>query len=308
MPKLYRRSEPSGAQARAHGLGAPPPESPVEVGLALRAARERAGISLEEAREATSVPKVDLEALEHGRLELLHVEQAAVVGLWRYAELVGLEPAPLVETVRRHWPRPALAADALHAAPGGPGTPRAHLALAEELLRKIAPRAGELASASPLGLSETTRQQLSERSASALHALGALGPAPGVQRGRSRRPSRRLAAPGSGAKGEETATSGTPGPAEPVEAPAAGVPGPPEPGGAGPGPAPAPRGATGPVAPVEPPCSDTPGAEAARADEGRPRRWSSQLARSFALRFGFEVEAGADAAASAEQDPSRGAG
>ncbi len=289
MPKLYRRSEPSGAQARAHGLGAPPPESPVEVGLALRAARERAGISLEEAREATSVPKVDLEALEHGRLELLHVEQAAVVGLWRYAELVGLEPAPLVETVRRHWPRPALAADALHAAPGGPGTPRAHLALAEELLRKIAPRAGELASASPLGLSEPTRQQLSERSASALHALGALGPAPGVQRGRSRRPSRRLAAPGSGAKGEETATSGTPGPAEPVEAPA-------------------PRGATGPVAPVEPPCSHTLGAEAARADEGRPRRWSSQLARSFALRFGFEVEAGADAAASAEQDPSRGAG
>ncbi|MHB1599658.1 MAG: helix-turn-helix domain-containing protein, partial [Acidimicrobiales bacterium] len=130
----------------------------------LRSAREAAGLSLEDVRSSTGVPMVDLAALEHGHLEVLHVEQAAVVGLWRYAELLGLDPGLLVGVVRAHWPRAALAVDAMRGKPGGMGMPCALLAEAEELLAGIAPRALALtrgtSSRGAIGLSEVTRRQL----------------------------------------------------------------------------------------------------------------------------------------------------
>lgn len=164
MVKIARRSARHGAPAPRVALSAPPPSTPVDVGLVLRSAREAAGLSLEDVRSSTGVPMVDLAALEHGHLEVLHVEQAAVVGLWRYAELLGLDPGQLVAVARAHWPRAALAVDAMRGKPGGMGMPCALLAEAEELLAGIAPRALALTrGTSPrgaIGLSEATRRQL----------------------------------------------------------------------------------------------------------------------------------------------------
>ncbi len=189
MVRIIRRADPPGDVAPAATLSAPPLATPVEVGLVLRSAREKAGLSLESVRGSTGVPMVDLAALEHGHLEVLHVEQAAVVGLWRYAELLGLDPGPLVGVVRAHWPRPALAVDAMRRDPDSTGMPGALLAEADGLLSAIARRGGDAGRGSVsrrdpdrdpdrhLGLSEATRRELAGGTASHMLALTVLGAA-----------------------------------------------------------------------------------------------------------------------------------
>ncbi|HUZ20354.1 MAG TPA: helix-turn-helix domain-containing protein [Acidimicrobiales bacterium] len=177
---------PAGA---APTFSAPPPTTPVEVGLALRSARERAGLGLDDVRDRTGVPKVDLDALEQGRFELLLVEQAAVVALWRFAELVGLDPTVLVGVLRSQWPNRALAVDAFRLGPSPDSMPLARLKAARQLL---APITGTRqlgvgsSSVSGLGLSEATRQLLAATSSSTAIAVAAIGPGRSPRRPRSR--------------------------------------------------------------------------------------------------------------------------
>ncbi len=218
----------------------------------------------------TGVPRVDLDALEHGRLELLHVEQAAVVGLWRYAELVGLEPAALVPVLRNHWPRPALAVDALHGEPGGLGTPCARLDAAEAVLTRITSRGRELTTgrASPLGLSAATKDQLAECAAGTVLTVALVGPAnrpstaPSRKAGASR-PARRAVgaaiATGPVATGPVASGPVASGPVGEISVELAGET---PPRAAAGGPAPEPR------------------------DKGR--RWTSHVAHAVAERFGLD--------------------
>lgn len=157
-----------------------PPADPIELGLLLRTARERSELRLEDVRDAISVPVVDLDALERGRLETLHTQQAAVVVLFRYAQHLGLEPDELVPVLRAHWPHRGLSVDAF-ASPHGI-TPLAELQVARGLLLPIA-TPGPLA-AKALGLSEATRSLLESGSAKRLFALKVLAPTSVVRRAR----------------------------------------------------------------------------------------------------------------------------
>ena len=73
------------------------------------------GLDLDEARAQTGVPRGDLESLEHGALERFHLESAAVIALLHYAQVLTLDPDPLVRVVRQCWPR----------SPSAPPTPGA---------------------------------------------------------------------------------------------------------------------------------------------------------------------------------------
>ncbi|HVC25369.1 MAG TPA: helix-turn-helix domain-containing protein [Acidimicrobiales bacterium] len=301
MVKLRRRSSPAAPGRGLVGLSAPTPSNPVEVGLLLRAAREREGSTLEQVRDATGVPRVDLDALEHGRLELLHVEQAAVVGLWRYGELVGLDPAVLVPVLRSHWPRPALAVDAFHGELGGVGTPCARLARAEGILSRIAPKTRELAAASaPLGLSAATREQLARGAAGAVLTVALIGPARRAA-GSRRRPG--IDARSAPPRALEAASSTM---ALPTEDPAAVV------ASTAPAPAPAPARAAGDAARHEPVGDDPVGREPAGHEQSEhSRRWPHQIAHTVAERFGLDDEPHADATApdgALPTDPARRAG
>ncbi len=311
MLRLFRRPPKAAPGSRTSVATAPPPANPVEVGLLLRAARERSGRSLEEVRDATGVPRVDLDALEHGRLELLHVEQAAVVGLWRYAEHVGLDPSALVPVLRNHWPRPALAVDALHGELGGLGTPCARLDLAQGVLSRIASRGRELtAGSAPLGLSAGTRESLARGAAGAVLTVALIGPT-----GRQPVAAARKAV---GAR-SVTRAGDVAGPAgDPrLPPPAAPSPGDPRPDGADREPA-ADKGRAAPrLADLEPGPGDArhvgpelhaapqadqvpdagphadvdpaaPGGAAGQPDRGR--RWPRQIAHTVAERFGLDEE------------------
>lgn len=288
MLKVFRRSSGPVAESRPVVFSAPPAANPVEVGLGLRTARERMGISLEQARESTGVPRVDLEALERGRLELLHVEQAAIVGLWRYAELLGLDPAPLVAVVRSHWPRPALAVDALYSESGGAGMPCARLALGEGILSKIVPKARELTWGSVrLGISEATRLQLAKGAAHAVLTVAVIGPAPGAASSRARPTTGAISTIGASTPAGEASPSGRAlaGPPEPSTTPTTTS----EPGPAG-----------EPVSPSDPVDAGEHGSDA----QQRGRRWPGQLAHVVAERFGLDPEDDGDAVT--EEGPSGG--
>jgi len=172
--RLFRRHrEPEGGRIVTHG---PPPMNPIEVGLALRSAREREDLSLEQVRDRTDVPKVDLDALERGQLETFHVEQAAVVALWRYAEAVGLDPNALIEVLHRFWSKPSLSIEALGITSDLGATPLAQLRLATSLLSPISRPRALTSGSRHLGLSKSMRDVLSSASIGATRAVATIGP------------------------------------------------------------------------------------------------------------------------------------
>jgi hypothetical protein len=150
--------------------------NPVEVGMALRSARERERLSLEEIRDRTDVPKVDLDALERGQLDIFHVEQAAVVGVWRYAEALNLDPNALVEVLHRFWTKPSLSIEALGVTTDLGATPIAQLTLATSMLSPISRPRALTSGSRHLGLSKSMRDILSAASIGATRAVATIGP------------------------------------------------------------------------------------------------------------------------------------
>lgn len=176
----------------------PPPTNPVELGLALRAARERLGVTLEDAAERTGVPTVDMTALEDGDLERLHVEQAGVVALWRYAGVVGLPPEPLVAVLRANWPNRALAVDAFVRTAAEGAMPLASLFAAETILAPILQPRGLMSGQSTgIGLSSATLESL--RSSSIKGSLRVVIGGPAKRRSRTS-PAKRASRSGGAAK------------------------------------------------------------------------------------------------------------
>jgi hypothetical protein len=127
--------------------------------LLLRSSRERAGLSLEQVRDRIEVPLVDLDALERGALEHLHLEQAAVVAIFRYAELLGLDADTLVDVARTFWPNRALAIDAFRVTAGS-ASAMSHLNQAKALLVPIASPRALRAGNVTIGLSHETIELL----------------------------------------------------------------------------------------------------------------------------------------------------
>jgi hypothetical protein len=147
----------------------PPPINPVEVAMKLRVRREELNLSLESVRDQTGVPRIDLEALESAQLEVFHLEAAAVVALWRYSQLLGLEPDPLVAVIRQHWPRSATGIETLATQSIGP---LARIRAAERAFRPFAdPAPGR---PEQLGLTTTTEESLTHRDVSANATIAAL--------------------------------------------------------------------------------------------------------------------------------------
>jgi hypothetical protein len=75
-----------------------------EVGAELREARKGVGLSLAEVHDRTGITWRDLEALEAGEPWKIPDRQSALVGLHRYAALLGLDGRPLARVLHEHWP------------------------------------------------------------------------------------------------------------------------------------------------------------------------------------------------------------
>ena len=73
--------------------------TPTEAGEMLRNARAQLGIELLEVHDRTGISWRNLEALETGEVQRFSDPAAAAVAMRRYAELVSLEPEPLVRSV-----------------------------------------------------------------------------------------------------------------------------------------------------------------------------------------------------------------
>jgi cytoskeletal protein RodZ len=73
--------------------------TPTEAGEMLRNARAQLGIELLEVHDRTGISWRNLEALESGEVQRFSDPAAAAVAMRRYAELVSLEPEPLVRSV-----------------------------------------------------------------------------------------------------------------------------------------------------------------------------------------------------------------
>jgi cytoskeletal protein RodZ len=73
--------------------------TPVMAGEILRGARESQGIDLAEVHDRTGISWRNLEALESGDLQRFSDPSAASVAMRRYAELVSLDPQPLVRSL-----------------------------------------------------------------------------------------------------------------------------------------------------------------------------------------------------------------
>lgn len=251
MVSFRRRSEENRADRAepARVVSAPPPTNPIELGMALHSARERRGLSLEQVRDAIEVPSVDLDALERGQLELFHLQQSAVVALWRYAEFLELEPDRLLPVLQSHWPHRALSINAFRPDLGVAATPVARLAAAARLLEPLLQSTHRNGIA--LGLSPATHAELATSRAAETFAASVLIPAAALATGEPRT----TGALGPGARPERRRA-----PAVPTPSPAAGTPVPER--GTAPGPAPE---STEPSA-SEPPLPD------AGQDVGAPSR------------------------------------
>jgi hypothetical protein len=77
--------------------------SPFPFGPDLRQARDRLGLSLDTIQDRTGVRRFYLEALEEGDLTRLPDEKTALIAVRRYAEILGLDPAPMTQTVGERW-------------------------------------------------------------------------------------------------------------------------------------------------------------------------------------------------------------
>ena len=73
-----------------------PTLTPTAAGAMLLEARQRLGIELAEVHDRTGISWRNLEALESGEVQHFSEPSAAAVAMRRYAELVGLEPDPLI--------------------------------------------------------------------------------------------------------------------------------------------------------------------------------------------------------------------
>lgn len=149
--------------------------------MALHSARERRGLTLEQVRDAIEVPSVDLDALERGQLELFHLQQSAVVALWRYAEFLELEPDRLLPVLHNHWPHRALSVNAFRPDLGMAATPVARLAAAARLLEPLLQSTHQDAMA--LGLTSATQAELATRRAAEAFATSVLIPAAALATG-----------------------------------------------------------------------------------------------------------------------------
>lgn len=90
MRRRGRRRQPQGS-------------TPVDVGTALRQAREEAAIGLAELQDRIGVPEPQLEALESGNLSRFPDLRSAEVAVKRYSDLVQLDPEPFVAVLETHW-------------------------------------------------------------------------------------------------------------------------------------------------------------------------------------------------------------
>jgi hypothetical protein len=134
------------------------------MGLLLRSARERRGLSLDVLRDQISVPRVDLVALEAGELSLLHTERAAAVALWRFADALGLDAELLVRILHTHWPRPTQGHLTIRPF-ADVALPVAQIAEASKLLAPIGRVVPRDLDTRPLGLSASTQAMLASVSA-----------------------------------------------------------------------------------------------------------------------------------------------
>ena len=75
--------------------------TPGGAGEMLRSAREQVGIDLAEVHDRTGISWRNLEALESGDVQRFSNPSAAAVAMRRYAELVDLDPVPLVASLTR---------------------------------------------------------------------------------------------------------------------------------------------------------------------------------------------------------------
>ena len=171
--KLLHRS--ANERQRGTALRRPAPNDPVELGFALRARREQLGLHLDQVRNETDVPIVDLDALERGRLETLHTQHAAQVALFRYAERLGLEPTALAAVIQQSWPTRALAVDAFRSP--SDITPVAALHAANQLLLPMTAPRQLTSGARTMGLSDATKRQLARSQAKKLFAQTVLAAA-----------------------------------------------------------------------------------------------------------------------------------
>ncbi len=73
--------------------------TPTAAGVMLREARESLGIELAEVHDRTGISWRNLEALESGEAQHFSEPSAAAVAMRRYAELVGLDPDPLIASL-----------------------------------------------------------------------------------------------------------------------------------------------------------------------------------------------------------------
>lgn len=73
-----------------------PALTPTAAGAMLLEARERLGIELAEVHDRTGISWRNLEALESGEVQHFSEPSAAAVAMRRYADLVGLDPEPLI--------------------------------------------------------------------------------------------------------------------------------------------------------------------------------------------------------------------
>jgi len=91
--------------------------TPTGAGEMLREARERLGIDLAEVHDRTGISWRNLEALESGDIQRFSDLASASVAMKRYADLVSVDPAPLIKSLEA--PVPAYAGGS-----GGPGKSR----------------------------------------------------------------------------------------------------------------------------------------------------------------------------------------
>jgi hypothetical protein len=77
--------------------------TPVEIGAALRAAREGSGVPMAEVHDRIGTPWTQLEALEAGDLSRFPDQRSALAAVRRYADLMGLDAEGFSKVVQDHW-------------------------------------------------------------------------------------------------------------------------------------------------------------------------------------------------------------
>jgi len=82
------------------------PATPVDIGTALREAREGSAVTLAEVHDRTGVPWQQLEALESGDLSRFQDQRTALTAVQRYTDLMNLDSPQFARVVQEHWGSP----------------------------------------------------------------------------------------------------------------------------------------------------------------------------------------------------------